>query len=120
MLFPCFPSPWGSFIAITRPRGAFAREDYEKFGGLSGAIDAALARVFAAADADPRIPRDRAQRLALLRRGLIPWLAGVDPETRTPRRRVALAAQIPEESRPLVDLLVAQRLLTPRPRQGHP
>ncbi len=88
------------------------RADYESFGGFRGVIEAAMARVFAAADADPRIPKDRDARLALLRRGLIPWLAGVDPETKTARRRRAPVAQIPQEARPLIDLLVEQRLLT--------
>jgi tetratricopeptide (TPR) repeat protein len=88
------------------------RADCASFGGLAGAIDAAISRVFAAADTEARIPRDHEARLALLRRGLIPWLAGVDPETKTPRRRRAPAAQIPEEARPLIDLLVEQRLLT--------
>ncbi len=87
-------------------------EDYRDFGGLKGAINAALTRAFAAADADPRIPKDYDARLALLRRGFIPWLAGVDPETKSLRRRVARAAQIPEEARPLLDLLIEQRLLT--------
>lgn len=88
------------------------RDDYLDFGGLKGAINAALKRAFAAADGDPRIPKDYEARLALLRRGFIPWLAGVDPETRSLRRRVARAAQIPEEAQPLLDLLVEQRLLT--------
>lgn len=89
-----------------------SRDDYLDFGGLKGAINAALKRAFTAADLDPRIPKDYEARLALLRRGFIPWLAGVDPETRSLRRRVAHAAQIPEEARPLIDLLVEQRLLT--------
>jgi hypothetical protein len=92
--------------------GRLTREDYATFGGLKGAIDAASERVFAEADKDARIPRDRSARLALLRRGLIPWLAGIDPETKSPRRRRAPVGQIPEESRPLIDLLVEQRLLT--------
>ena len=65
-----------------------------------------------AADNDPRIPRQRETRLSLLRRGLIPWLAGIDPETGSPRRRVARLADIPEEAIPLVNLLVEQRLLS--------
>lgn len=89
-----------------------SREDYRDFGGLKGAIDAALKRAFAFADLDPRVPKDYEARLALLRRGFIPWLAGVDPETKSLRRRVARASQIPEEARPLIDILVAQRLLT--------
>ena len=59
----------------------------------------------------PQIPRDRAARLALLRRGLIPWLAGIDPDTgcAAPPRRPP--SEIPAEARPLIDLLVEQRLL---------
>ena len=50
-------------------------------GGIKGSIEAAVERALKAADADPAIPKDRAARLALLRRGLIPWLAGIDPDT---------------------------------------
>jgi hypothetical protein len=57
------------------------------------------------------VPKDHAARLALLRRALIPWLAGIDPETGEPRRYVARLSEIPEEARPLVDHLVAERLL---------
>lgn len=92
--------------------GHISRQDYLDFGGLKGAIDAALKRAFTAADADPRIPKDFDARLMLLRRGFIPWLAGIDPGTKSLRRRVARASQIPEEARPLLDLLVEQRLLT--------
>jgi hypothetical protein len=92
--------------------GRLSRAEYDRFGGLKGAIEAAMVRVFAQADRDPRIPKESNARLALLRRGLIPWLAGIDPDTKTPRRRHAPAAQIPEEARPLIDLLVEQRLLT--------
>ena len=84
-----------------------ARADYEALGKLAGAIDAALGRVFEAADKDVRIPKQQE-----VRRGLVPWLAGVDPATRTARRRIAGAAQIPQDARPLIDLLVGQRLLT--------
>lgn len=92
--------------------GHISRQDYLDFGGLKGSIDAALKRAFAAADMDARIPRDYDARLMLLRRGFIPWLAGIDPGTKSLRRRVARASQIPQEARPLLDLLVEQRLLT--------
>ena len=42
--------------------GRLTREDYATFGGLKGAIDAASERVFAEADKDARIPRDRSAR----------------------------------------------------------
>lgn len=92
--------------------GKLKLSDYIAFGGLRGAIEAAVQRAFAEADKDARIPRDRQSRLALLRRGLIPALAEIDPETSALRRRIARLADIPSECRPLLQLLVEQRLLT--------
>jgi tetratricopeptide (TPR) repeat protein len=92
--------------------GAIKVADYERFGGIRGAIEAAVERALKAADYNEAIPRDRDARLALLRRGLIPWLAGIDPDSASPRRRVARLADIPHEAAPLVGLLVEQRLLT--------
>jgi len=88
------------------------RADYESFGGLAGAIDATFERVLRTADADPRIPKEKEARLALLRGALVPGLAGVDLATRTARRRIAGAEQIPQDARPLIEHLVAERLLT--------
>ena len=85
--------------------------DYQALGRIKGSIEAAVERALTAADADPRIPRDRDARLVLLRRGFVPWLAGIDLETGSPRRRVARMSEIPAEARPLVDQLVAQHLL---------
>lgn len=95
-----------------RQTGALRLSDYHAVGGLRGMIDAAVRRVFARADADPRIPRDREAREILLRRGLIPWLAGIDPDSKSARRNVARYSDIPEEARPLIDLLVEERLLS--------
>ena len=92
--------------------GDLKLSEYEELGRVKGSIEAAVERALKAADADPKIPRDRQARLALLRRGLIPWLAGIDPDTGSPRRRVARRSEIPAESRPLIDLLVEQRLLS--------
>jgi formylglycine-generating enzyme required for sulfatase activity len=78
---------------------------------VKGSIEAAVEHALKAADADPAIPKDRLARLALLRRGLIPWLAGIDPDTGAPRRRVARLSEIPTEARPLIQHLVDQRLL---------
>jgi len=85
--------------------------EYDRLGRIRGAIEAAVEEALAKADGNAAIPRDRAARLALLRRGLIPWLAGIDPATGAPRRRVARLAEVPEEARPLIDLMVEQRLL---------
>jgi formylglycine-generating enzyme required for sulfatase activity/class 3 adenylate cyclase len=84
---------------------------YDALGRVKGSIEAAVERALKAADADPAIPKDRAARLALLRRGIIPWLAGIDPDTGAPRRRVARLSEIPAEARPLIQHLVEQRLL---------
>lgn len=92
--------------------GEITLEDYEQSGRLRGSIEAAVDRAFQAADGDPAIPRDRAARISLLRRGFIPWLAGIDPDTNAPRRRVARLSEIPAESRPLIEHLVRQRLLS--------
>jgi formylglycine-generating enzyme required for sulfatase activity len=92
-------------------RGNLRLVDYEALGRIKGSIEAAVERALAAADADPRIPRDRTARLTLLRRGFIPWLAGIESETGSPRRRIARRSEIPHEARPLIDQLVAQHLL---------
>lgn len=92
--------------------GDLRLSEYEELGRVKGSIEAAVERAFKAADADPKIPRDRDACLSLLRRGLIPWLAGIDPDTGAPRRRVARLSEIPVEARPLIDHLVEQRLLS--------
>jgi formylglycine-generating enzyme required for sulfatase activity len=91
--------------------GSLKLAHYDALGRVKGSIEAAVERALKAADADAAIPRDRAARLNLLRRGLIPWLAGIDPDTGAPRRRVARLSEIPTEARPLIQHLVEQRLL---------
>ena len=82
---------------------------YTELGGVQGSIEAAIEHVFKGADGDAAIPKDRGARLALLRRGLIPWLAGVDPETGALRRRVARLSRSP-----------AIPTLDPAPRRATP
>jgi hypothetical protein len=106
---------------LYRQSGEIQLTNYENFGGLKGAIDAAVKRALGKADADPRIPREPQQRLALLRAGFIPWLAGVDPDSMTVRRNIVRRADIPAQSLPLIDLLVEERLLSASMRQiRHP
>ncbi|MEO6395656.1 MAG: toll/interleukin-1 receptor domain-containing protein, partial [Devosia sp.] len=92
--------------------GDLRLSEYEDLGRIRGAIEAAVEQALKAADGNPAIPADRAARLALLRRGLIPWLAGIDPDTKAPRRRVARLSEVPDEARPLIQLMVNQRLLS--------
>ena len=91
--------------------GDLTLDEYRSLGGITGSIEAGVERALKAADGDPAIPKDRTARLALLRRGLIPWLAGIDPDTGAPRRRVARLSEIPAEARQLIHHLVEQRLL---------
>ncbi len=91
--------------------GALTLADYSALGRVKGSIEEAVERTLKAAAADPALPRERQALLALLRRGLIPWLAGIDPDTGSPRRRVARASEIPEEARPLIGHLVDAHLL---------
>lgn len=92
--------------------GAMMLEGYEKLGRLRGSITAAIERVMELADEDRRIPVDRKARMVLMRRGLVPWLAGIDPETNTVRRRIARMSEIPDEARPLMDIMLKERLLS--------
>jgi hypothetical protein len=91
--------------------GALSLANYDALGRVKGSIEAAVERAFKTADGDPAVVRDRAARFALLRRGLIPWLAGIDPDTGSPQRRIARFSEIPEEARPLISHLVDARLL---------
>jgi formylglycine-generating enzyme required for sulfatase activity len=92
--------------------GTLKLSHYNALGRVKGSIEAAVERALKAADADPAIPKDRVARLNLLHRGLIPWLAGIDPDTGAPRRRVARLSEIPAEARPLIQHLVEERLLS--------
>lgn len=91
--------------------GELTRTEYQEMGGIEGAIEAAVELALQSAQKDTKLPNDRGALVALLRKGLIPWLAGIDPQSQTPRRRVANLAEIPAESRPMVDHLIKQRLL---------
>src|SRR5262249_46300653 len=65
--------------------GRLTEAQYQQLGRIGGSIETAVDRAFEEADKKAAIPRDREARLALLRRGLIPWLAGIDPESAAPR-----------------------------------
>jgi len=92
--------------------GGLTLADYQDLRGIKGSIDEAVELALRATDGDDSVPNDRSARLALLRRGMIPWLADIDPDTGAPRRRVARMSEIPAECQPLLRSLVEQRLLT--------
>jgi hypothetical protein len=85
--------------------------EYELLGGLRGSIETAVEEAFAAPEEKPVVPSDPAQRGRLLRQAFIPWLASVDPETDARKRRVARWQEIPTEAHPLLERLMAARLL---------
>ncbi|MCP5013045.1 MAG: ATP-binding protein, partial [Aestuariibacter sp.] len=91
--------------------GNLTLEEYHDMGGLEGAIEAAVERALKAAVKDPALPNECTAIKKLLRRGLIPWLAGIDPDTQAPRRRVARLSEIPVEAQAIIDHLIEQRLL---------
>lgn len=91
--------------------GDLRLDEYHDMGGIEGAIEAAVERSFSKALKDPSLPNERQALQNLLRRGLIPWLAGIDPDTQAPRRRVAKLSEIPAEAQPMIKHLIEQRLL---------
>src|SRR6478752_6519518 len=53
----------------------------------------------------------RQAQLDILHDAFIPWLATINPDNDQPMRRVARWADLPEPSHPLIDALVARRLM---------
>ena len=69
--------------------GELTLEAYQELGGIEGAIEEAVESDLELAIKDPRLPSQRSALIPILRRGLIPWLAGIDPKTQSPHRRIA-------------------------------
>ena len=85
--------------------------EYQDLGGIGGSIEAAVRMAFETPGAEPTIPADQGQRETLLRRGFLPWMALIDPDTDERKRRVARWQEIPADARPLIERLITQRLL---------
>jgi WD40 repeat protein len=85
--------------------GRLTLADHLDLGGMPHVveheIDALLSR-------DPAV---RHRQLKLLRAAFVPWLATINPDTDQPTRRIARLADLPVESRPLIEAMVARRLL---------
>ena len=54
----------------------------------------------------------------MLRAAFMPWLATINPDNDQPMRRVARWVDLPADSHPLIDALVARRLLVKDERDG--
>src|ERR1700722_329952 len=88
-------------------------EEYQRLGGVRGAIDIAVRRAFEQPESEPAIPAQAdAQERLLLR--IFPYIATVDPDTGNWKRRVAsrqaLRTKIPQ-AEAMVARLIEQRLL---------
>ncbi len=94
-----------------RGDGQLSLGNYEALGGVRGSIEAAVAAAFEKPENHPIVPADKAEREKLLRKAFVPWLALVDPQTEERKRRVARWDELPEETRPLLQQLIAARLL---------
>ena len=91
--------------------GDLKLSEYEELGRVKGSIEAAVERAFKAADSDPK-SRATGRRVSLS--CAVASSPGLLASIRTPAARAAAlptASEIPAESRPLIDLLVEQRLL---------
>jgi len=86
--------------------------DYEAMGGIRDVVNNEIEQILS------RGPQDRQTALGLLRSAFIPWLATINPDSDQPMRRVARYADVPEESRPLIDELVTKRLMVQDTRDG--
>ncbi len=92
--------------------GELTVQQYDAMGGMRRVVETEINEVLAI-DSD-----QRGRQLDCLRAAFIPWLATVNPHNDQPMRRVARYEDLPEESRPLIDALVAKRLLLKDQRDG--
>ncbi len=91
--------------------GDLLAEEYIAMGRIQGSIEAAAKAALASPERPPAIPSDPLEQQRLLRLAFLPGLAMVDPDTGDRKRRVATWDQLPQETLPLLDRLVAHRLL---------
>ncbi|MEV3901101.1 TIR domain-containing protein [Mycobacterium sp. NPDC050551] len=92
--------------------GELTVEQYEAMGGMRRVVQTEIDEVLATD------PDERTRQLGCLRAAFIPWLATVNPKNDQPLRRMARYDDLPEDSRPLIDRLVAKRLLVKDRREG--
>jgi len=100
-------------LSALHPRGGkLTLRQYEhEFGGLQGAITAAVDAAFSAARRDPALPQTHSQLEALARAAFIPALVYLEGAGSEPRRRVEPFDALPELTKPLVRHFIDQRLL---------
>lgn len=92
--------------------GALTLHDYRSMGGVRSVVQSEIDLLLASDG------KRRATQLRQLRSAFVPWLATVNPDSDQPVRRVARWADLPAESRPLLEGFVARRLLVTDTRDG--
>lgn len=94
--------------------GELTLAHYDSLGGMRRVVQTEIDEALSAD------PATRTMQLASLRSAFIPWLATINPDNDQPLRRVARYTDLPEDSRPLIDALVAKRLMVRDSRGGEP
>lgn len=90
--------------------GDLLLKEYEALGGLEGSIEAAVNEAWKDPTHEPVVPTDEATRRALLNQAF-PALVTLDYEAENPKRQVASWSSLPPQTHPLLERLVAARLL---------
>ncbi len=93
--------------------GQLTLAHYESMGGMRDVVNNEIEQVLLAR------PGDRQHKLQLLRAAFIPELVTINPDNDQPMRRMAHYDDLPADSRPLIDDLVAKRLMVKDTRSGH-
>ncbi|MHA7651590.1 nSTAND1 domain-containing NTPase [Mycobacterium sp. ML4] len=92
--------------------GRLTAQPYVERGGIDGVVQAEIRELLSSE------PGERAEQLKRLRAAFIPWLATINPDNDQPMRRLARWDDLPRDSRPLLELFIARRLLMKDLRDG--
>ena len=92
--------------------GELRLDQYEAMGGMARVVATEIDEILATD------PAQRHTQLLALRAAFVPWLATINPDNDQPLRRVARYQDLPESSRPLIDAMVARRLMVKDTRDG--
>ncbi|MFI7670621.1 TIR domain-containing protein [Nocardia sp. NPDC049526] len=86
--------------------------EYEAMGGLRRVVQCEIDELLVV---DSQV---RQRQLKVLRTAFVPWLATINPDNDQPMRRAARWFDLPSDSHPLLEALVARRLLVRDERDG--
>jgi WD40 repeat protein len=92
--------------------GELTLDQYKNMGTMANVVQTEIDEILSRDD------DERAHQLELLRSAFIPWLATINAASDQPMRKVARYSDLPEDSRPLIDQLVDNRLLVKNVRDG--